>query len=62
VPPGQFQDPLVTGNPHITVTLTPRGGHCAFIATPGDGDDGYWAETTAVRFTLAHARISEKEM
>jgi predicted alpha/beta-fold hydrolase len=44
-------------NPHITFLQTGRGGHCAFLAPPDspNGDDGYWAETTLLRFVLAHA-------
>lgn len=43
-------------NPHITFVLTSHGGHCAFLSTPvpGEGDDGYWAEITLLRFILAH--------
>jgi len=49
-------------NPCITLLQTEHGGHCAFLAKPhaasGDGasrDDGYWAETTLVRYLLANA-------
>jgi predicted alpha/beta-fold hydrolase len=44
-------------NPSITFIQTSHGGHCAFLATPvpGEGDDGYWAETTLLRFILQHA-------
>lgn len=44
-------------NPHITLLQTERGGHCAFLAPsdPPHGDDGYWAETTLLRFVLAHS-------
>jgi hypothetical protein len=43
-------------NPHITLLQTEHGGHCAFLAKPDrvSGDDGYWAETTLLRFVLAH--------
>lgn len=54
VPTGAFRDPLVTGNPHITVAVTPHGGHCAFLETPAPGYDGYWAEREIVRFAAAH--------
>ena len=54
VPPAPFRDPAVTGNPYITVAITPHGGHCAFVER-GDGDyDGYWAEREVVRFAMAH--------
>jgi predicted alpha/beta-fold hydrolase len=47
----------VGANPHITLLETEHGGHCAFLAKPdtGNADDGYWAETTLLRFILAHA-------
>jgi predicted alpha/beta-fold hydrolase len=61
-----LDDPFVTitpqtlaaikGNPHITLLQTERGGHCAFLTTPdpASDDDGRWAETTLLRFVLAH--------
>ena len=44
-------------NPFITLLESEHGGHCAFLAKPGhgNGDDGYWAETTLLRFVLDHA-------
>jgi uncharacterized protein len=44
-------------NPHITLLQPDHGGHCAFLAKPDRvaGDDGYWAETTLLRFVRAHA-------
>ncbi len=44
-------------NPHITLLQPEHGGHCAFLAKPDrpHRDDGYWSETTALRFVLAHA-------
>jgi len=44
-------------NPFITFLESQHGGHCAFLATPGhgNGDDGYWAESTLLRFILDHA-------
>jgi predicted alpha/beta-fold hydrolase len=66
VPTAPFRDPAVTGNPAITVAVTPHGGHCAFVerahrdrsrGIPVDhpGYDGYWAEQEIVRFAAAHA-------
>jgi hypothetical protein len=48
----------IAANPHITLLETEHGGHCAFLATPepANGNDGYWAEHTALRFILAHAQ------
>lgn len=47
----------IVANPHITYLETEHGGHCAFLAAPdsASGDDGYWAETTLLRFILANA-------
>jgi predicted alpha/beta-fold hydrolase len=47
----------IRSNPSIAMLQTQHGGHCAFLAQPvrADGDDGYWAETTLLRFVLAHA-------
>lgn len=45
----------IAGNPYLTMLETDHGGHCAFLADPADnGDDGYWAETTALKYILAH--------
>jgi predicted alpha/beta-fold hydrolase len=54
VPAGPFRDPAVTGNPNITVVITPEGGHCAFLEPGDDGYDGYWAEREIIRFATAH--------
>jgi predicted alpha/beta-fold hydrolase len=60
-----LDDPFVTitaetaakieANPNITFVQTDRGGHCAFLARRDAlaGDDGYWAETTLLRFVLS---------
>ena len=45
----------IAANPHITWLETEHGGHCAFLAQPTPGNDGYWAEHTALRFVLEHA-------
>jgi len=62
-----LDDPFVTitpetlrqleANPHITLLQTEHGGHCAFLGKRdrASDDDGYWAETTLLRFILAHA-------
>ncbi|HEV2618731.1 MAG TPA: alpha/beta fold hydrolase, partial [Acidobacteriaceae bacterium] len=51
-------------NPSITLVQPRHGGHCAFLARrdPARGErsrceatDGYWAESTLLRFVLAHA-------
>ncbi len=45
----------IAANPHITFLETPHGGHCAFLAAPSAGYDGYWAEHTLLRFLLEQA-------
>jgi hypothetical protein len=47
----------IAANPHITLLQTELGGHCAFLATPNpvSDHDGRWAESTLLRFILAHA-------
>ena len=45
----------IAANPDITFVETTHGGHCAFLAMAGaPEDDGYWAESTLLRFLLAH--------
>jgi uncharacterized protein len=48
---------LVMANPRITYIETENGGHCAFLTDPdaASNDDGYWAETTLLRFLLENA-------
>ena len=50
VPSSTFRDPAIASNPHVTVVLTPHGGHCAYVEQPQHGYDGYWAEREVVRF------------
>lgn len=54
VPPRQFDAPALRDNPHVTVVVTPDGGHCGYVAPSVDGDDGYWAETAIVAFMRRH--------
>jgi predicted alpha/beta-fold hydrolase len=56
VPTASFQHPAVAANPWITVSITEHGGHCAYLAQPEDGYDGYWAEREVVRFATVHCR------
>jgi uncharacterized protein len=46
----------IDANPQLQLLETAHGGHCAFLATPepANGNDGYWAEHTAMRFVLQH--------
>ena len=57
VPTEPFRDPSLTGNPHITLRITPHGGHCGFISDSTPDDDGYWAEQQVVAF--AAQRVKE---
>lgn len=49
----------VVANPAITLLEAEHGGHCAFLAAPepANGNDGYWAEHTALRFVLEHTAV-----
>jgi predicted alpha/beta-fold hydrolase len=53
VPDTPFRGPEVSGNPHITVVMTPHGGHCAYVERATPGYDGYWAERELLRFAQA---------
>ena len=52
VPVEPFADRALTANPNVTVVLTEHGGHCGFLASPKNGDDGYWAERAVVDFAV----------
>jgi len=54
VPPGPFRAAAITRNPHITVVITPHGGHCGYVERAEDGYDGYWAEREVIRFASMH--------
>lgn len=45
----------IRANRKITFVQTKHGGHCAFLAAPDGDSDGYWAESTLLRFILTHA-------
>jgi predicted alpha/beta-fold hydrolase len=59
VPADQFRCAAITGNPHITLTITRDGGHCAFVAEAPVGYDGYWAEQRALAFVMGVLRAAE---
>jgi uncharacterized protein len=58
VPTSQFEDPAVAGNPHVSLVITPHGGHCAFLAAPSETSDGYWAEEAVVEWARAHVQLA----
>jgi predicted alpha/beta-fold hydrolase len=61
VPWQPFRDPKVTGNPAITLRISPHGGHCGFVGPSAAGDDGYWAEREIVRFADHHTSDESRE-
>ena len=60
VPVAPFERPEVAEQPHLTVVITPDGGHCAFVEAGGADYDGYWAEREIVRFANAHEAADVK--
>jgi len=54
VPPEQFGDPALIGNPFVALEVTRGGGHCGFVARNPIGYDGYWAEARALEFVGQH--------
>lgn len=46
----------ILANPSITLVETEHGGHCGFLAARTAEDDGYWAESTLVRFIQSAAQ------
>ena len=55
VPATIFDAAPLRENPHVTTVVTPAGGHCGFVEAP-DGDDGYYAERTAIDFLAQYLR------
>ncbi len=53
----------IARNKQIQLLETTHGGHCAFLAAPepANGNDGYWAERTALRFVLQHAAVCDRQ-
>ena len=45
-------------NPNVTYVETQRGGHCAFLESANNGDDGRWAEKTLLGFLQEQANGS----
>ncbi len=58
VPPAPFRDSTVTGNPCVSVEISPHGGHCGFVATASTESDGYWAEDRVVGFAAGLVKMN----
>jgi hypothetical protein len=50
----------IRANPHIAFVETRHGGHCGFLASATEHDDGYWAETTLQGFIRSAVASTEK--
>jgi uncharacterized protein len=48
----------ILANPAIELVETQHGGHCGFLAPASAVDDGYWAESTLMRFIQSVAEPS----
>ena len=49
-------------NRRVELIETAHGGHCAFLAPPAAGYDGYWAEKTTVGlFAFGHETLMEAD-
>ena len=51
----------IGANPRIAFVETQHGGHCGFLASASEHDDGYWAETSLQSF-IRSAVASTAEM
>jgi predicted alpha/beta-fold hydrolase len=57
VPIDPFRTAAVTENAAVTVLVSRHGGHCAFLGRAENGEDGYWAERTIIRFVSGHCAV-----
>jgi hypothetical protein len=51
----------IRANPRIAFIETKHGGHCGFLASATEHDDGYWAETTLQRFVSSAAALTPEK-
>ena len=51
----------IRGNRHIAFVETARGGHCGFLTSATETDDGYWAESTLHGFIQSALASSASE-
>jgi hypothetical protein len=61
VPSDTFRQASLGANPRIEVIITEHGGHCGFLGMPVNGDDGYWAERTAIEFAARHVQATSAD-
>jgi predicted alpha/beta-fold hydrolase len=55
LPPGTIRQDPVQANPHLTLRITPRGGHVGFVSG-SPRSPVFWAEREAGRFLAARLR------
>jgi predicted alpha/beta-fold hydrolase len=55
LPPGTIQQDSVYANPHLTLRITPRGGHVGFVSG-SPRSPVFWAESEAGKFLAARLR------
>ena len=49
----------IAANENIALVETAHGGHCGFLAAADNLDDGYWAESTLMRFIQSAMRTAQ---
>ncbi len=55
IPVEPFADSALRANPHVTIVIESRGGHCGFLSS-ASGEERYWAEARIVEFCKALSR------
>jgi predicted alpha/beta-fold hydrolase len=50
IPIASFDIPAIHSNPFIQLITPAHGGHCGFIQTPREHEDGHWAENRIIDF------------
>jgi len=50
----------ILANPNLTYVETTRGGHCGYLASASEHDDGYWAESTLIGFIRSVSAITTR--
>lgn len=61
VPPQAALDPALDAIGALTRVVTRHGGHCGYVGRPNrHGEDGYWAESTALDFVARHLDTADQ--